>query len=106
MIVDCRRAAITNRNTATSLFFLGVTNPFAITATACVPSNTFTVVAVAKSDEDVVVFVDSLVLGVHHLRVFGGGRVGRILEVHVKGGGGGLEILRVIGVNNAPDGRL
>jgi hypothetical protein len=82
---------------------LGVTYPFAITATASVPSNTFTVVAVAKSDEDVVVFVDSLVLGVHHLRVFGGGGGGRILEVHVKGG---LKILRVIGVNNAPDGRL
>jgi len=60
----------------------------------------------AKSDEDVVVFVDSLVLRVHNLRVFGGGGGGRILEVHVKGGGGGLEILRVIGVNNAPDGRL
>ena len=104
MIVDCGRAAISNRNTAARLFFLGVTNPIAITATASVPSNTFTVVAVAKSDKDVVVFVDSLVLIVHHLRVFGGG--GRILEVHVKGGGGGLEILRVIGVNNAPDGRL
>ena len=52
----------------------------------------------------VVVFdIDDLVLGVHHLSVFGGGR---ILEVNVKGGGGGLEILRVIGVNNAPDGRL
>jgi hypothetical protein len=84
---------------------LGGTNPFAITAAACVPSNIDTVVVVAKSDEDVVVVfdIDDLVLGVHHLSVFGGGR---ILEVNVKGGGGGLEILRVIGVNNAPDGRL
>jgi hypothetical protein len=62
------------------------------------------VVAVAKSDEDVVV-VDNLFLRVHHLRVrvVGGGVS---LEVNVKGQGGGLEILRVIVVNNAPNGRL
>jgi len=70
---------------------------------AVVEDTSFVVVAVAKSDEDVVA-VDNLFLQVHHLRVrvVGGGVS---LEVNVKGRGGGLEILRVIVVNNAPNGR-
>ena len=92
-------------NTTTNFGTLVATNPSAFISPviARVPSSTYTPSAKVVEDGDEhlvdVVAVGKLILGVHHLHVFRGGK---ILGVHVKGGG--LDVLRVIGVGNSSDG--